>query len=931
MKFGKIDIGRLDTLSHLRGLPSSQPEDGIRRYDAFISYSHAADERLAPAFQAGLQRFAKPWYKASGMRVFRDETNLSINPSLWGSIQQALEGSSYFILLASPRAASSKWVRRELEFWLSHRGAQTLLIAHTDGIIQWDPKVGDFDWKQTDALPPTLQKAYAEEPKYADFTWVRAAPNLSLRNPRFATEVARLVSAVRNRPLDEMIGDDVRQRRRMKAAVATFLAIITLTAVFAFWQWRVAKTRQQIALSRQLANQSLNQLDEKLDLALLLGVEATRVVKTVDAKTSLLTALQHLPALVTYLRGHDAGVRDVAISPNLRTVVSGDDRGKIVFWDLQSRQQIPPAIEQGHSVGGLTISSDGKTLASGSFDNTVLLWDMQTHQRKWEPLKGHAALVNSVAFSPTDDLLASGSSDETIILWEPEHRWQHGPPLEPDIKTILRVAFSPDGKRLAAAGLAGVRILDVQARQWISPVLANSGRAVMGIAFAPDNTTLAMANDDGTVVLYDIVNGRQIGDTLKGHKGMVYAVAFSAEGTVLLSGGADGRLLCWDTQTRSQRSPLGKASSGVSDIAVSRDKKTIVTANWDGTVAVWDLNQENPLAVVLPFPRQGSVSSIAFDSTGHLLLSGGYDGTTVLWDLSGRRPPAVLPTDHQGQVISIAWSAEGSRFALTQSKDSIVLGNPAEPTSTARQPVGHKVLSNLVFTARGKRLLFGTSDGVVLWDVESGMESAILPLPTAAPVVRVAYSPVDELAAVSDRDGAITLLDAHTLQPKVGRPMGHAKNVLSLTFSPDGQMLASASEEEGRSLVLWRVSDRRQIWQAALASGKEPTDVAFSRDGTVLASAHFDGPIMLWDVATGQDIGKLIPGHSNGAEAVAFSPDGTRLASAGRDGQIKLWQIDLTAWQARACGLVGRDLTKAEWRSYVGEECYRSTCASRIE
>ena len=130
------------------------------------------------------------------MRVFRDETNLSVNPALWGSIQQALEESAYFILLASARAAASKWVRREVEFWLEHRGACTLLIAHTDGTIQWAPEVGDFDWERTDALPSTLKQAYAEEPKYADFTWVREAPDLSLRNPRFATEVARLISGV---------------------------------------------------------------------------------------------------------------------------------------------------------------------------------------------------------------------------------------------------------------------------------------------------------------------------------------------------------------------------------------------------------------------------------------------------------------------------------------------------------------------------------------------------------------------------------------------------------------------------------------------------------------------------------------------------------------------------------------------------------------
>ena len=79
-------------------------------YDAFISYSHAADGRLAPALQSGLQRLAKPWYRVRALRVFRDETGLSTNPHLWSSIVGALDEAEWFVLLASPESASSEWV-----------------------------------------------------------------------------------------------------------------------------------------------------------------------------------------------------------------------------------------------------------------------------------------------------------------------------------------------------------------------------------------------------------------------------------------------------------------------------------------------------------------------------------------------------------------------------------------------------------------------------------------------------------------------------------------------------------------------------------------------------------------------------------------------------------------------------------------------------
>src|SRR5262249_37681275 len=77
------------------GLLPSPPEG--HRFHAFISYSHGADARLAPALQKGLQRFAKPWYRARALRVFRDNASLSANPDLWDSIEQALDVSEFYI------------------------------------------------------------------------------------------------------------------------------------------------------------------------------------------------------------------------------------------------------------------------------------------------------------------------------------------------------------------------------------------------------------------------------------------------------------------------------------------------------------------------------------------------------------------------------------------------------------------------------------------------------------------------------------------------------------------------------------------------------------------------------------------------------------------------------------------------------------------
>src|SRR5210317_1656212 len=108
-------------------------ETGPATYDGFLSYSHAADDLLAPRLQAGLQRFAKPWWKRRALRVFRDEASLSANPHLWSSITEALDDSDWFVLLLSPDAAQSEWVNREIDYWTEHKDTGRILPVVTDG------------------------------------------------------------------------------------------------------------------------------------------------------------------------------------------------------------------------------------------------------------------------------------------------------------------------------------------------------------------------------------------------------------------------------------------------------------------------------------------------------------------------------------------------------------------------------------------------------------------------------------------------------------------------------------------------------------------------------------------------------------------------------------------------------------------------------
>src|SRR5882757_367161 len=137
-------------------------------YDAFISYSHAKDRAVAAALQSVKQKLGKAWYRRRALRVFRDDTSLAATPQLWPSIELALSQSRYLVLLASPEAAASQWVCKEVAYWLEHKSTDTLLIALTDGVLAWDGAIGDFRRADSHPLPAELKGRFANEPKWVD-------------------------------------------------------------------------------------------------------------------------------------------------------------------------------------------------------------------------------------------------------------------------------------------------------------------------------------------------------------------------------------------------------------------------------------------------------------------------------------------------------------------------------------------------------------------------------------------------------------------------------------------------------------------------------------------------------------------------------------------------------------------------------------------
>ena len=218
-----------------------------RRYAAFLSYSHARGKALAPALQVGVEQFGRVWYRRRALRVFRDDTGLAATPHLWGSIEEALAESSWFILLASPDSAQSTWVQREVGWWLDHRSADRLILAVADGSVAWHEATDRVDVERTDALPPAFAARDLPEPKWVDLRGVEA-PNAD--DPAFRAAVVDIAATLHSIPKDELVGEEMRQYRRRLRTITGAAVVLALLTVISIVAGSIAVEQRNLAQSQ---------------------------------------------------------------------------------------------------------------------------------------------------------------------------------------------------------------------------------------------------------------------------------------------------------------------------------------------------------------------------------------------------------------------------------------------------------------------------------------------------------------------------------------------------------------------------------------------------------------------------------------------------------------------------------------------------------
>lgn len=560
------------------------------------------------------------------------------------------------------------------------------------------------------------------------------------------------------------------------------------------------------------------------------------------------------------------------------------------------------------SVLAVAFSPDDSLLATGDSKGMVHVWRVDTDQQLLT-LKGHTNWIWSVAFSPNGELLASGSEDQTIQLWNVAT----GQPVRTLIghtDWIWAVAFSPDGRLLASGSDdQTVRLWDVNTGQLIKTLQGHTDR-VWSIALHPDSHLLASSGVDQTVRLWDLSTG-QLLKTLKGHTATVTSVDFSLDGQLLASGSRDRTVRLWDVKTGEQVQRLKGHDGWVWSVAfrptpanapkflqtspLMSTQYTLASCSEDQTVRLWDIKTGQTLRILQGHRKP--VAAIDFDAAGQRLASGGHDQAVRLWDVNTGHVLKTLHGYTNGiQAIACIPKLDQARGAngSEQTRQQRGNGSPSDGLPSDSLPSVSSFLASA-----------GHDPVIRLWDLKTGHVLKTLHKHTNW-VRALAVSPNGRILASGGHDRMVYVWDLST--GKVLKSLfKHTNWIRGLAISPDGQILASASDDQ--TVCLWNVETGALLHCLAGHRGGVLT-VAFSRDGQILASGSDDYTIRLWTVATGELL-KILHGHTSWVWSVIFAQNlmnpneraptskhesdsdlaGQQLVSASDDQTIRLWDV----------------------------------------
>jgi WD40 repeat protein len=534
--------------------------------------------------------------------------------------------------------------------------------------------------------------------------------------------------------------------------------------------------------------------------------------------------------------------------------------------------------------------------------------------------------VKIVKFSPSEDFLAIGLQNGQVKFWQARNNFYFNGPRHPRSSYIV-LAWSPDSLWLATGGgdskarlskRDGTLQHEVQHQDWVE-----------GIAFGPDPSWYVTVSDDNKVRVIDTATGTE--KFRMSHTHFAQRAIVSNDGQWIASTGYDHVVRIWDAVSGIEMLEIPLEANG-SAISFNQDATQIVAADEDGNIGIWDISTLKSRVGYIEFSE--FVREAHFTPSGEDLIINADDYNVWKIDAAqvgqitdGTKGEIILTAD--SLTYDTAVSPDSNWVAVVELDTEDAQKNRATLVSIDGKTQFHLEhggeVTAVAFTADNQYVATAGADGRIwFWDVSTGTKQ--FSLDNSESIYAMAIDPMNDLVIVGLHD-KVKIWNADTQKELTG--LQHTGDIVSLAFSKDGTLLATGSTEG--TVTMWKTNEEGGFSQTGsiLKLNGYPRFLAFSPDNTWLAGGGSTSFAYLWDVSSSQELARIA--HGNPVTSVTFSPDGKTLFTVSRK-VVRLWDIAMLPKIPRnelipiACSHLIANLSRDDWSTYFVNEDYQAIC-----